>query len=215
MGNRKTVDGVSDGTSARPMGGARTGPRSGQGPDALRIRDDLVHRAWATERSPLDLGCLASRVPTESRQVDDVARGRVPPTYEVVVRPAHCSRIRATESCRAVAGGGRRPSAIFTTTGCGGRGVAFGRPELFVDRGCTQDQRRLCDGGLEIRGRVWSRCLPTTQIGGPGDAVNVPGPGTEGGPSMREYRICVVRRSSIAAVEIVRGELVRLVRWAR
>jgi hypothetical protein len=32
---------------------------------------------------------------------------------------------------------------------------------------------------------------------------------------MREYRIRVVRRPSIAAVEIVRGERARRVRWAR
>lgn len=31
---------------------------------------------------------------------------------------------------------------------------------------------------------------------------------------MREYRICVVRRPSIAAVEIVRGDGARGVRWA-
>ncbi len=30
---------------------------------------------------------------------------------------------------------------------------------------------------------------------------------------MREYRICVVGRSSIAAVEIVRGDRARVVRW--
>jgi hypothetical protein len=30
---------------------------------------------------------------------------------------------------------------------------------------------------------------------------------------MREYRICVVGRSSIAAVEIVRGERAQFVRW--
>jgi hypothetical protein len=32
---------------------------------------------------------------------------------------------------------------------------------------------------------------------------------------MREYRIRVVRRSSIAAVEIVRGERAGFVRWVR